>query len=409
MIKTLRFRFVLLAMTALFTLLAVIVAAMNLVNYRSITHEADVILEILTDNKGSFPDYANDRNRPLPKNMSPETPYESRYFTVILDDNGSFLGAETAKVASVNSAAASLYADAAIRSGETRGFVGKYRYAFFNDKMGPRILFLDWGRNLDAFYNFLYTSIAMTLFGLIGIFPVIYSMAGRILKPVSESYEKQRVFITDAGHEIKTPLTIISANTDLLEMELGENESLSDIRTQTDRLKTLTNDLVMLSRMEEADRPVRRIEFPLSEVVSETALSFRAPAARENKTLTLAVTPLLTLEGDSASIQKLTGLLLDNAIKYSPKDSEITVSLERQKNLIRLTVKNKITEEISKEQLPRIFDRFYRTDASRNSETGGHGIGLSIASLIVKNHGGKIQAKTDPDGFFLISAAFPAA
>lgn len=409
MINRLRIRFVLLAMTALFTLLAVIVSGMNLVNYRTIVNEADGILDILTENKGVFPEDFGGRSRPMPPNFSPETPYETRYFSVLLDNSGQFASAEIAKIASVNAHTAALYADKALENGRTRGFIDAYRYVYYSENTGSRILFLDWGRKMASFRDFLCSSIAMSLIGLAAVFPVLYSASGKILRPVAESYEKQRVFITDAGHEIKTPVTIISANAELLEMELGENESLRDILTQTQRLKSLTNDLILLSRMEETDMRLAKIDFPLSEAVAETAAAFRAPAAKQNKTLCLHIEPLLTLKGDLASVRKLVSLMIDNAVKYSPENSEISLRLQLQKNVLALTVSNPTQTPVTGEQLSHIFDRFYRTDASRNSKTGGHGIGLSVAAAIVRAHGGRLQAKTGEGGEFIITALFPAS
>ena len=405
MLKKLRRKFVCLAMAALFSLLSIIVTGMNLINYKNITREADTILSVLLENKGAFPDFGFEPMPPLPRNLSPEVPYESRYFSVFLDASGEITGSETTKIASVNDLTAESYAEQAMRDGKPRGFVDQYRFAL--SKSDSSIVFLDWGRRLDSFYSFLYTSIGMSVLGLLIVFPIIYGLSGKILRPVSESYEKQKRFITDAGHEIKTPLTIINANTDLIEMELGVNEGLQEIRQQTSRLKSLTGDLVLLSRMEETTEKLPKIEFPVSDAVLETALPFKTPAARDGKTLNLQVESPLTLNGEISSFQKLVSILLDNALKYSPRGSEITLSLAKQKNSLCLTVTNPTETVPEKEQLPLIFDRFYRADSSRNSETGGHGIGLSIAQLIVKGHGGKISASVPAENTFRITAVFP--
>ena len=135
----------------------------------------------------------------------------------------------------------------------------------------------------------------------------------------AESYEKQKQFITDAGHEIKTPLTIIQADADVLEMELGENEWLADIQNNVRRLTDLTNDLVSLARMEEGGTPLELVEMPLSDVVTETAQTFHTLAQAQNKELGLAVEPMLSMDADEKAISKLVGILMDNALKYSPE------------------------------------------------------------------------------------------
>ena len=223
-----------------------------------------------------------------------------------------------------------------------------------------------------------------------------------------ESYEKQKRFITDAGHEIKTPLTIISANVDILEMELEDNESLQDIRNETKRLRSLTEELVELARMEESEAGIQKIEFPISEVVEETAKPFVNLAASQKKEIQFDIQPLLTIKGDSGKVKKLVNIFLDNAMKYSPEGGKILLKLNKQNRSICLSVYNTTENKVEREQLSHVFDRFYRTDTSRNSETGGHGIGLSIAKAIVNAHGGKITAQTEDEKSFLIMAVFPA-
>lgn len=408
MIRKLKAKFIALAMTALFALLAVIVVGMNLINYNAVVSEADATLELLSQNKGSFPAMGDDKNDRLPHGISPELPYESRYFSALLNQDGEVMFTETSKITSVNADSATEYAQAVIARGSSRGFIDQFRFVCRTETSGTRIIFLDCGRKLDSFHTFLYASMGMALAGLVIVFFVIFFFAGRIIRPIAESYEKQKRFITEAGHEIKTPLTIINANVDLLEMEFGEgNECLEDIQLQTQRLTTLTNDLVLLSRMEEAENSIQTIDFPISEVVSDAALPFRALAHAQGKGLTCRIQPTLTMNGDAKSIQQLVSILMDNAMKYSASGSEISLNLEKNAKNICLTVTNVTEIPIPPDSLPHLFDRFYRADASRNSETGGHGIGLSVAKAIVTAHGGKIQAHTPEEGLFRITVTLP--
>ena len=407
MIKKLKKKFVLLAMTALIVLLAVLVAGMNIINYTAVVEEADAVLEILSQNKGSFPDFGGGMGGHLPHDLSPETPYESRYFSVLVTDSMEIIGVENSMIASVDIETAVEYACIALDRGADKGFIGEFRYIRQAESNGRRIIFLDCGRKLNAFYTFLTASISISLVGLVVVFFVIFILSGRIIKPMAESYEKQKRFITDAGHEIKTPLTIINANLDILEMELGENESLTDIAQQTKRLRSLTGDLVMLARMEESEDDLQKIEFPVSEVVADAAQPFRNLAMQQEKELDCKIQPLLTLKGNAKNIEQLVCIFMDNALKYSPAGSTITLELIKQNRQVVLSVTNRAEYGIHQEQLAHVFDRFYRADASRNSETGGHGIGLSVAKAIVTAHGGKITA-TSPDGeSFCVTATFP--
>ena len=337
-----------------------------------------------------------------------EMPYESRFFSVTVNDAGDVLSVDTGKIAAVDMADAVEYAQEALESGKERGFIDDYRWRKADTEDGALLLFLDCGRNLDTFRSFLLTSIAVSALGLLAVFLLILAFSGRVVRPVAESYEKQKRFITDAGHEIKTPLAIIEADADVLEMELeGESEWLSDIRLQTRRLTDLTNDLVYLSRMEERADGAPFVDFPLSDVVDETAQSFHSRAMQKRQTFTGELERGLTLHGDEKAIRQLVSILLDNAVKYAPEDGEIRLKLARQGRYAALSVWNTTETRIPRESLDKLFDRFYRTDPSRSSETGGHGIGLSIAKAVVGAHRGKITAETDDEQSLRITALLP--
>lgn len=282
-----------------------------------------------------------------------------------------------------------------------------YRFCKQQDSGAVRILFLDCGRELESFRRFLLASILLSGAGFLLVFAVVVYCSGRIVRPFAESYEKQKRFITDAGHEIKTPLTVLQADADILEMELGSNEWLSDMQGQIKHLSALTNDLVSLARMEEGETALHLLEIPVSDVISEAAESFRSLAQAQGKTLAVRVEPMLSMAADEKSIRQLIGILLDNALKYSPEGSEITLNFSKQARQLKLTVTNTSSAPLPGENPDILFERFYRVDSSRNSQTGGHGIGLSIAKAIVTAHGGKIHAATIADTALQITAQFP--
>ena len=408
MIKKLQYKFILLSMSALLFVLVIIIAGINVVNYKAVTQEADMILSLLSDFKSEFPMEPDKLGDRLPSGMSPEVPYESRYFSVVLEkDTRQVFFVETNRIIVVDTQAAINYAETVLQKSNSTGFIQNFRYKIEHIENFIRITFLDCGRKLDAYYSFLYASISISLFGYIVVFAFIAFFSNRIIRPISESYEKLKRFITDASHEIKTPLTIIRADADVLEMELGENEWLNDIKKQAAQLTELTNDLVFLSRMEESEHILPTIDFPFSEVVTETVLSFQGLAHRQEKELHCQIPPMLTLCGNEKSIRQLIALLLDNAIKYSPINEKISLTIEEQSKHVILTVTNTTSQPIEKEQLKLLFDRFYRVDASRNSKTGGHGVGLSIAKAIVEAHHGKIQALAPCENKLQISVKLP--
>lgn len=409
MIKKLKRKFIFLSMAALLTLLVVIVAAMNVINYNTVIAEADEVLGMLADNGGKFPQMpGGGRGEQGGRPMSPEIPFESRFFTIQFNAEGAVVFADVGQIAAVDRETAIAYGQKVLSGHKDAGFVGNFRYAKTADSRGTRTIFLDCGRKMEAFYSFLWTSLIVSLLGYLVITVLIVFFAGKILRPVAQSYEKQKRFITDAGHEIKTPLTIIDANTDVLLMEQGENDCLRDIKQQTRRLASLTNDLVYLSRMEEVDRALPMIEFPVSDLVVETAHSFAPVAQGMGTEIILDVQPMLTMNGDTKSMEKLVSILMNNAVKYTPAGGKIRLQLQQKGKQLLLSVENPVANAMAPEETKAVFDRFYRTDASRNSQTGGHGIGLSIAKAIVGAHGGKISACVKDGGVFSVSAVFAA-
>ncbi len=401
MTRRLCIKFVSLSMGLLLALLVVLLSIINVVNYRSVCTSLDTTLDILASNSGSFPS-SSDSQGP-----AREQSYESRYFTVRLDGDGQVFSTNLTHIATVDVQQASEYAQQVWESGQESGFLDVYRYCVTTQHGNTLIVFLHAGRKLADFRSFLQISIWSTLAGYLVTFGLCVLLSRRIVKPFSDNYEKQKLFITDAGHELKTPLTIIDADAQVLEMELGENEWLQDIQEQTRRLAVMTNALIYLARMEEAQDKSQVIDFPLSDVVAETAQSFQSLAISQGKDLQTDIQSGLSFRGDDRAMRHLTSILLDNAVKYSGPEGRILLSLHRTGSTLRLCVQNS-AQPLSPEDLKHLFDRFYRTDRSRSSKTGGYGIGLSIAKAIVTAHKGTIKAAA-PDGCSLsITASFPA-
>lgn len=417
MIKKLRIKLIIASMLSFLIVLFILMGTIGILNYRKTLSDADSILALLAENDGVFPDMTGHFNEKPAKPFlgwheddehlrSPELPYESRYFSVRLSMEGELISVSMEKIAAVDIDTAVEYAKAVWKSGHEKGLVGDYRYIVYASGTEIHIIFLDWGRNLESFRTLLATGAGVSAVGLLSVLVLMILLSGRIVKPFLENYEKQKQFVTDAGHELKTPLTIIDADAEILEMDLGENEWLADIRNQTKRLAELTNSLVLLSRMEEAGAQVQMIEFPLSDLAEETVETFQALAKTQNKKLTGNIQPMISMHGDEKLLCRLITILLDNAVKYSEPGGTISLTLEKQRNLIRLCVFN-TTEYIARNYLEHLFDRFYRTDQSRNSQTGGYGLGLSIAAAIVYEHKGKITAATEDEKSLMITVTLP--
>ena len=410
MIQKMRNRFVILSMSALLAVLLLILGAINITNYTGIVAEADRFLSALVETPGPYARGSIPDGKPKKGSFSrwiPEQTHFDRFFYVVLDEDGTVLKTDIPISPSVDTEDAAALGVQAFSKNSDFGFVSVYRFCKQQDSGSVRILFLDCGRELESFRRFLLASILLSGAGFLLVFAVVVYCSGRIVRPFAESYEKQKRFITDAGHEIKTPLTVLQADADILEMELGSNEWLSDMRGQIKHLSALTNDLVSLARMEEGETALHLLEIPVSDVISEAAESFRSLAQAQGKTLAVRVESMLSMAADEKSIRQLIGILLDNALKYSPEGSEITLNFSKQARQLKLTVTNTSSAPLPGERPDILFERFYRVDSSRNSQTGGHGIGLSIAKAIVTAHGGKIHAATIADTALQITAQFP--
>ena len=408
MIQKLRIRFILMSMSTLLAVLVVLVGGINIANYSSFVSEADRILT--SENPGRMVKNKNfgwkEQNgifEPFPMDAH----NYARFFSITMSSDREVLNIQLPLTAIIDNDEAAVLAAEAIAKDADSGFQGSYRYLKQSEGNVVQIRFLDCGREILSFQRYLLTSLLLSAIGLLVLLGIVIYFSGRIVRPFAESYEKQKQFITDAGHEIKTPLTIIQADADVLEMELGENEWLADIQNNVRRLTGLTNDLVRLARMEEGGTPLELVEIPLSDVVTETAQTFHTLAQTQNKEFGLAVEPMLSMDADEKAISKLVGILLDNALKYSPEGTPISLGLEKQGKQIKLSVENKSAVPLPEGNLDRLFERFYRADPSRNSQTGGYGIGLSIASAIVSAHNGQIHAFQPSPGSLRITVTLP--
>lgn len=409
MVKKLRSKFIFLSMTSVFLLLFAVVAGMNIINYKSVVSGADEILSVISRNEGHFPDFKKEPPPDgVPKRINGETPYESRFFSVVLNTDGGIVLTDTSRIALISASDAVKLAQDVFTQKKNTGFLDNYRYMIQTERDNYRITFLDCTRALDSFGYFCRASVIMAAAGFFAVFAVIEIFSGKIIKPIAESYEKQKRFITDAGHEIKTPLTIIGANADLLESDTGENECINDIRRQTERLSVLTEKLVYLTKMEEDDERIKCELFSLSDMINEILPAFEHLADSRGKQIHADIENGITIHGDETAVGQLVSVLFDNAVKYSPSGGGISVLLRRQGKHVCITVENPTENRMDKDDIHRIFDRFYRTDKSRSSETGGHGIGLSIAKAVTDAHGGKIKAELTDGGIFRITAVFPA-
>lgn len=324
--------------------------------------------------------------------MNPETPYSTRFFSLLFDQDGNLIKKDLAHIAAITDDDIAEYISVALKHGEGYGYYSDYKYrVILQDNREYMVVFLDCYQEIHAIRVLALCSfVAMAVcIGLVYILVVIFSK--RAIDPVVQSQKQQKQFITDASHELKTPITVIATSLKVLEMEVGQQKWIDKARSQTEKLRELVNSLVTLSRMDEEDSPLKFEHFSISDALQETVDSFTDYAESNGHALKVNITPDLDFYGDEYAIRQLASILLDNAVKYAAAGSDITFSLVKNKKHILLKTSN-VCQDLDEDALRHLFDRFYRPDQSRNHETGGFGIGLSIARSIAEGHKGTIHA-----------------
>ena len=434
MVKTLRRKFIAITMISVSAVFLIILGVINIVNYTNVYNNAKVRLDVLEENNGKFPERDNQNmgqnrggmqpgqggefipggkpngtfngtgNEKVNKKKSDwlgladnvineETPFESRYFSVTLSQDGAYISSNLDNIVSVKEEDAISYATTLYSKGSTDGMYEDFAYRSTTVDGNIMYIFLDCKRDLSSFRSFLLISILVTVVGLTLVFLLSYILSRIVLKPVFESYEKQKRFITDASHELKTPVAIIKANTEVIEMENGESEWTHSITKQANRLTSLTEKMVLLSRMDEGDFNKDFVNVNISDLFGEICESYEPIAVKMNKKYAVNIEEGIVIKGDEGNLTQMMSLLMDNAFKYSDEEGNINVSLAMSGRNKVLKVRNTV-DNISEGSHDELFERFYRRDKSRNSKTGGSGIGLSVVQAIAESHKGTITAKS---------------
>ncbi len=395
MIEKLRRKFIGICVISFVSVFVLVFGLIFLITTIQTNQNLDMHTDIISQNGGSFPDFSTthpDADKPhLPAGFNKESPFTTRYFTVSFNKLGDALYADVRQVSGVDEKEAVEYAAAALEENSERGWVGDYRYKVCDSEIGKTVIFVSGVSAKESNRNFLLSALAVFTGCSVLIIILIILISGRAVKPAAESYEKQKQFITNANHELKTPITLIRTNLDILEDEVGENEWLTDIREETLLMSELVNRMVKLARMDEDSHPLEISEFSLSDVVTEVASAFSAPVLRAGKRLILNIADNIRFSGDESAIREVISILLDNALKYCDSGGEISLSLAGEKHPV-IEVENDFAD-VANTELSRLFDRFYRADKARTSG-GGFGIGLSMAKATVEKSGGAISAQS---------------
>ncbi len=416
MLKKMQRRFIMAAMAAFATVMLVLVVGINIVNYYRTTSTQDGLAARLLEYEQRAYEHRARRNASQDENPKeherrtsahqepefppisempgggPEARFTTRFFAVYCDLSENIEVISRDYIYSIDEETAKAYTAAVLRKGKEKGYYGDYRYHVKVDDAGSTVLFLNVTSALQFMRSLLIISLVIGFSSLLVVLILVVFFSRYAVRPYAKNMERQKRFITDAGHELKTPITSIATSADIAAMEYEGDEWISNIQKQTARLTRLVGELVALSRLDEEIPFPEKSTFSLSDVAWETAELFAVRAKAEGKNYCQNIEEQLTIYGDCNSIQQMISILLDNAVKYSDVGGEIHLDIYRKRRKVCIKVSN-TCDLPDGTDLDRLFDRFYRVDESRATNTGGTGIGLAMAQAIVETHGGKIKAE----------------
>ena len=396
MFRRLKIRFILLASAAIVCILLTMIAVLNSVRFLQTNGEIQAVLNILSANNGYFPSVEETAESLQNDRITIDTIYQYRYFSVVYNEDKTLYSSNLDHLSNLSKEQALSYANKAIKDSRNSGVfrVGSqfYSYQITQDSNTKRYLLvvLDSTNYLESRNDFFWLSIQLCFYSFIFFVLVVSGFSNFAIRPYIKNYENQKRFITNAGHELKTPLAIISANTELQELMTGENEWTESTKDQVKRLSNLINQMVVLARLEEQP-DVTLVDVNFSEVVKKVAGNFKSVIEKAGKKYEIKLQEDIHVKATEDELYELVSILIDNACKYCDEDGQIFVTLTKAKRgkRARLTVANSYADGKNVDY-SRFFDRFYREDESHNQKQPGYGIGLSMAESLVRIFKGRI-------------------
>ncbi|SNU05299.1 hypothetical protein SAMN06297422_103156 [Lachnospiraceae bacterium] len=373
--------------------LGMVLFLVNMITYRNALIEVFNTLEFISKHSDSYLD-ESELIKFKDFEITPETQYETRYITVTVNDDNGLINYNNEHIAAIDESEIEEFISFVTVSRRQRGiFVyDGLTYAFMKvrQKQGNvKITIMDCTRNLSMVHFFVKFSFYIGALSILLLILLLSIFARKAVQPMVRNIEAQKQFITNASHELKTPLAVISANTEVIEMMSGKNEWTESTIKQVNRMSELISQLVVLSKLEEREDIVLT-EVNISDEVNKVLTSFRSVAETQGKKLETSVTDGIIVKADEKGIHELINILMDNAVKYCDEEGTVKLTLNQKGKSAVLTVSNDYADGEG-EDYSKFFDRFYRADESHNSEKKGYGIGLSMADSLVRMFKGKIN------------------
>ena len=418
MIRRLRRRMTLMVIAVLILVSSGIVLAISLANSHSIAAQAEETLSVLTENAGAGenrmqrPDGSMDprggrmnRDRRGFRGEPPEIRSGrdaaaaglNNSYTISLNADGSVASWDSDRPSLYTDEQVAVIAESILADGRNSGRIGTQFYRKTEQSGQTLLTVLDARLDYLSASNVLRSTILIAAAACVLLSLLAWLLIRRMVQPVEEAFTRQKQFVFDASHELKTPLAVISANAEVLEQEIGENEYLGYIRSEVRRTDTLVSNLLTLARLDRKEGTAEMKSFNLSRALLDVVLPFESTVYEAGKTLETEIPDNMECTGNEEMIQQLAVILLSNALKYSNEDGRIEVSLKARGRQRELRVFN-TGDPIAPEDREKIFDRFWRADPAHGRETGGHGLGLAIARTIVETHKGKISVESIEGG-----------
>lgn len=408
--KTLQKKFVITAMAAVSVLLLIMLGAINILNFWQNGRQTDRLLAMLIQEAAGTP-RQEPGNLPFPAMpkripgdffnppVTEDNAMSARWFCVWFDREGNVTDADISRISSVSEGEAEAYAKDVYEQGTESGSTSHFQYQRMatHDGRGEILLFLDISAQRHGLLIVLALSVGIGILGWGGMLLLVILLSKKAILPIARNLERQKQFVTDAGHEIKTPLAIIMANTEAMELHNGENKWSRNIKAQTVRLGGLMQNLLVLARLDEGIGELPVSECSMTQILEETLPSFCESAALKGVMIEADISPDVIICGNRENMLRLVSILLDNAVKFVPAGGKILVLLKEKDRQMLLQVENDC-DSLPADEPEKLFDRFYRGDSARTQKNGGYGIGLSAAQAIVAACKGEIHAEYPADG-----------